>query len=233
MIRKLFEIVEMQEAEIEQLKKSSEKTTTSSGENIDDIMQEIQILRVENANMFMIKNENERLQKQISLLEKELKKNNVESGSSIAVNISEQVDNDIATKSESLGAYTTQLWEENQRLKKELLSANNNNKKNTSISPKQNDLEVVGDSNSGDGSTLTSARTLAPSESRRGLNGFFNFDEDDLEIDDIEEEDYLNDDEVEKLIEKNAKALREIRHDANMLKKSILLDEDKKAFFNL
>ena len=39
----------------------------------------------------------------------------------------------------------------------------------------------------------------------------------------------LNDDEVEKLIAKNAKALRQIRHDANMMKQSILLEEDKKS----
>ena len=61
MIRKLFEIVEMQENEIEQLKKSNESRITGDGENIDEIMQEVQVLRVENANMYMIKNENGRL----------------------------------------------------------------------------------------------------------------------------------------------------------------------------
>ena len=44
MIRKLFEIVEMQENEIEQLKKSSESRITGDGENIDEIMQEVQVL---------------------------------------------------------------------------------------------------------------------------------------------------------------------------------------------
>ena len=228
MIRKLFEIVEMQESEIEQLKKNNENNTTSNGENMNDIMQEIQILRVENANMFMIKNENERLRKQISLLEKELKKNNVEKGSTIVTNIAEQVDTDITTKSESLGTYTTKLWEENQRLKKELSEANKNNAmfiKQSKYGGNNSDEDNVGEGNNNN----NTKKTLATSESRRGLNGFFDLNEEDLEIDDIEEDDYLNDDEVEKLIAKNAKALRQIRHDANMMKQSILLEEDKKS----
>ncbi len=87
------------------------------------------------------------------------------------------------------------------------------------------DEDNVGEGNNNN----NTKKTLATSESRRGLNGFFDLNEEDLEIDDIEEDDYLNDDEVEKLIAKNAKALRQIRHDANMMKQSILLEEDKKS----
>ena len=60
---------------------------------------------------------------------------------------------------------------------------------------------------------------------RRGLNGFFDLNEEDLEIDDIETDDYLDDAEVEKLIEKNAKALKQIRHDADLMKSMFLNDE--------
>ena len=50
------------------------------GENIDEIMQEVQVLRVENANMYMIKNENGRLRKQVKLLESELKNSDATKG---------------------------------------------------------------------------------------------------------------------------------------------------------
>ena len=69
-------------------------------------------------------------------------------------------------------------------------------------------------------------KPMVASESRRGLNGFFELNEEDLEIDDIETDDYLDDAEVEKLIEKNAKALKQIRHDADLMK-SIFLNDEK------
>ena len=215
MIRKLFEIVEMQENEIEQLKKSNESRITGDGENIDEIMQEVQVLRVENANMYMIKNENGRLRKQVKLLESELKSADATKGKSIAANILEEVDSGLTTKSESLGAYTTQLWEENQRLKKELAAALRNvNKSNSSVADNLGKTDENND------------KAMVASESRRGLNGFFELNEEDLEIDDIETDDYLDDAEVEKLIEKNAKALKQIRHDADLMK-SIFLNDEK------
>ena len=218
MIRKLFEIVEMQENEIEQLKRSTKSTITSDGENIDEIMQEVQILRVENANMYMIKNENGRLRKQVTLLESELKKSDAAKGKSIAANIVEEVDGGLTNKSESLGAYTTQLWEENQRLKKELAAALRHG--NT------NNTDVVDDPKKTDDNT---DKAMVASESRRGLNGFFDLNEEDLEIDDIETDDYLDDAEVEKLIEKNAKALRQIRQDADLMKSIFLNNQESGA----
>ena len=127
----------------------------------------------------------------------------------------EEVDSGLTTKSESLGAYTTQLWEENQRLKKELAAALRNvNKSNSSVADNLGKTDENND------------KAMVASESRRGLNGFFELNEEDLEIDDIETDDYLDDAEVEKLIEKNAKALKQIRHDADLMK-SIFLNDEK------
>ena len=164
--------------------------------------------------MYMIKNENGRLRKQVKLLESELENSDATKGKSIAANIVEEVDSGLTTKSESLGAYTTQLWEENQRLKKELAAALSNVNSNNS--------SVADDSRKSDGNN---DKGMVASESRRGLNGFFDLNEEDLEIDDIETDDYLDDAEVEKLIEKNAKALKQIRHDADLMKSMFLNDE--------
>ena len=98
----------MQQAELEQAKASHGDIPLS---DTKDMVRELEELRVENANMYMIRGENEQLRAQVQALTQQLRDGGAEpsAASSAASNTGA-----------SLSDFSCKLWDENQALKKEL-----------------------------------------------------------------------------------------------------------------
>ena len=202
-IRKLLQVLELQQEEME-LTKASGGSAFSLKEK-QEMLDELEELRIENANMYMVRNENEDLRKRVNGLSQTLRDKGKDP------NVVLENSRDDSMSSGSLTGFSYKLWDDNQRLKKEVASlkqrVRNPNQENNS--PPRQDAE------------------------KRGKNGFFPMaleDEGDLVIsEDLgEEDDAMDDDAVAALIERNAQGLREIREDLQRTKRAM----DKEAIFD-
>jgi hypothetical protein len=113
-IRKLLQVVDIQQAELAKAKGSCGDIPLS---DTQDMVRELDELRVENANMYMIRSENEQLRAQVRTLTQQLR----DGGATPADTPTTSGGADAS----SLGGFSYKLWDENQELKKEIAALRN------------------------------------------------------------------------------------------------------------